>query len=170
MRRLLCRMGGLRGMGAVLGLLGMLEPLSARASTLYTLQTTCSLQGASPAPCLVEAVDVGESTEYRHRIGSTTVVYRIFDEPYVRIEGRNPGSGNWMPVRNAVIHFPDNQLCFNDKALCVVNPNYLNSVREEAGSTLTGRELVGLAFGSHGRVEIVCFDEGCQRLVEALGR
>ncbi|MEB3322053.1 MAG: hypothetical protein VKI81_04440 [Synechococcaceae cyanobacterium] len=144
--------------------------LPAGAQTLYRLTTTCSLKGGADVPCEVEAVDVGEATEYRHRMGGTTVTYRVFDDPHVRIEGLNPSTRRWTPVRNATIRFSRNQLCFNDRTFCVVNPNYLNSVREEAGPAFAGRDLVGLAFGSGGRVEVACYDAGCRRLKEALGR
>jgi hypothetical protein len=82
----------------------------------------------------------------------------------------NPTSRRWAPVRNATIRFSKNELCFNDRAFCVINPNYLNSVREEAGPAFAGRDLVGLAFGATGRVEVACYDDGCRRLKEALGR
>ena len=143
---------------------------AAGTQTLYRLTTTCTLKGGASVPCEVEAVDVGEATEYRHTIGGTKVVYRVFDDPYVRIEGLNPVTKRWMPVRNAFIRFSRNELCFNDRSFCVVNPNYLNSVREDAGTTFTGRDLVGLAFGTSGRVEVACYDDGCRRLREAIGR
>lgn len=143
-------------------------PRAASAQTLYTLNTTCSLQRMAPVPCVVEAVEVGDATEYRHRIGARTLVYRVFDEPYVRIEALNPATNTWTPVRNAGIRFSTNELCFNDRAFCVVNPNYLNSVREEGGPALAGRDRMGLSFGSNGRTEIACFDAGCTRLLEAL--
>lgn len=141
-----------------------------QTTLLYTLNTTCTLRRAAAVPCVVQAVDVGEATEYRHRIGKSTFTYRVFDEPYVRIEGLNPNTRQWAPARNATIHLGHNELCFNDQALCVVNPNYLNSVREAAGTTFVGRERMGLAFGRQGRVEVVCFDKGCDRLLEAMGR
>ena len=143
-------------------------PVAAATQSLYTITTTCSIKGAAAVPCTVEAVDVGESTEYRHQIGTTKVTYRVFDDPYVRIEGLNAATGAWTPARNASIRFSTNQLCFNNRAFCVVNPNYLNSVREEAGPTYAGRDLVGLSFGDKGRVDIACFDDGCRRLREAI--
>ena len=153
---------------AAIALGSVLMPGSARAETLYTLTTTCSFGGAAPVPCVVEAVDVGNATEYRHRVGNRTLAYRVFDEPYVRIEALNPTSNTWGPVRNAFIRFSTNELCFNDRAFCVVNPNYLNSVREAGGPALAGRDRMGLSFGSNGRTEIACFDDGCTRLKEAL--
>lgn len=157
-------------LAAACGLGSALLPAAARSETLYTLTTTCSVGGAAAMPCVVEAVEVGESTEYRHTLDERTFTYRVFDDPFVRIEGRNPATGAWSPVRNAIIRFSSNELCFNDRALCVVNPNYLNSVREEAGTTLTGRDLMALVFGSNGRVEVACFDDGCRRLQEAIER
>ncbi len=156
------------GSAALVGAVAM--PGAVMAQSLYTITTTCSLKGAAPVPCTVEAVDVGEATEYRHRIGATKVTYRVFDDPYVRVDGMDPATGSWIPARNASIRFSSNELCFNDRAFCVVNPNYLNSVRQEAGTNFTGRDLVGLSFGSKGRVDVACFDEGCRRLREAIGQ
>lgn len=155
-------------LGSALSLAALALPRAARAETLYTLNTTCSIERAAPVPCVVEAVDVGDSTEYRHRVGNRTLVYRVFDEPYVRMEALNPATNTWAPVRNASIRFSTNELCFNNRAFCVVNPNYLNSVREEGGPALASRDRMALAFGSNGRTEIACFDEGCDRLREAL--
>lgn len=162
--RLLALLGSAISLGAVA------LPRAADAQTLYSLNTTCSIQRMAPVPCVVEAVDVGEATEYRHRVGNRTLVYRVFDEPYVRIEALNPATNAWGPVRNATIRFSSNELCFNDRAFCVTNPNYLNSVREEGGPALAGRDRMGLSFGSNGRTEIACFDDGCTRLLEAITR
>lgn len=149
---------------------GVALPRVAGAQPLYSLNTTCSIQRMAPLPCVVEAVEVGDATEYRHRVGNRTLVYRVFDDPYVRIEALNPTSNAWGPVRNASIRFSSNELCFNDRALCVVNPNDLNSVREEGGPALAGRDRMGLSFGSNGRTEIACFDDGCTRLLEAISQ
>jgi hypothetical protein len=157
-------------LGAAVTMAIAVPAVPAGAETLYSLTTTCSLKGGASVPCTVEAVDVGEATEYRHSMGGTTVTYRVFDDPYVRIEAMNPATKSWTPARNAFIRFSRNELCFNDGAFCVVNPNYLNSVREEAGPAFAGRDLVGLAFGSSGRVEVACYDDGCRRLKEAIGR
>jgi hypothetical protein len=157
-------------LAAALGLGCAALPGSAQAETLYRLSTTCSFGAAAPVPCVVEAVEVGEATEYRHTMGGKTITYRVFDDPFVRIEGKNPATGAWSPVRNAVIRFSTNELCFNNRIFCVVNANYLNSVREEAGNTLTGRDLMALSFGSNGRVDVTCFDDGCRRLKEAIDK
>lgn len=148
---------------------GSLQVGPAAAETLYTLESRCSLRGDSQ-PCIIEAVDVNDTTEYRHRIGERTIVYRISEEPTVRIEGRVDG-GAWKSVENAWIRFSANELCFNHGSFCVINPTFLDDVRADgSGSAFQGRETVGLSFGDQGRVEIACFDNGCTRLMEKLGR
>lgn len=146
-------------------------PVRAETELIYSLETTCRIARGGPEPCRVEAVDVGEATEYRHRIGARTISYRILEDPSVRIEGRKAAADPWSSVRNAWINFRTNELCFNSRAFCVVNPTFLADVKAEAmGAAFEGRETVGLAFGAGGRVDIACFDNGCRRLLEAIGR
>jgi hypothetical protein len=52
-------------------------------------------------------------------------------------------------------------VCFNGTDLCVVNPNYLNSLRQEKGAALNGRDLLKVTFGSDGRINAYCYDDGC---------
>jgi len=159
-------------LGSALGLAVVALP-SARAQTelLYSLDTTCRIGQGKPQPCQVEAVEVGDATEYRHRLGARTISYRILEDPYVRIQGRKAAGDPWTSVRNAWINFSTNELCFNDRAFCVVNPTFLNDVKADArGPALNERNTVGLAFGPSGRVDIACFDDGCRRLLEAIGR
>jgi hypothetical protein len=158
--------------GALALLAGLQRPGQAQnADLIYSLNTTCSLGKGKPQPCQVEAVEVGEATEYRHQLGARTISYRILEDPYVRIEGRKAAGAPWTSVRNAWINFTTNELCFNDRAFCVVNPTFLADVKAEAqGPAFEGRETVGLAFGEAGRVDIACFDNGCRRLLEAIGR
>jgi hypothetical protein len=147
------------------------SPVRADTEPIYSLTTTCSIGDRKPQPCQVEAVEVGDATEYRHRLGARTLSYRILEDPYVRIEGRKANGEAWASVRNAWINFSTNELCFNDRAFCVVNPTFLGDVKAEAnGPAFEGRETVGLAFGAGGRVDIACFDNGCRRLLEAIGR
>jgi hypothetical protein len=68
----------------------------------------------------------------------------------------------WQQIRRADARFSTNTICFNNRELCVVNPNYLNSVREDRSNTrLEGRDLVVVHFGKDGRVDASCYDEGC---------
>lgn len=161
--------------GALAGALGLAaavpRPVQAQTKVIYSRDTTCSLGKGKPQPCQVEAVEVGDATEYRHQLGARTISYRILEDPYVRIEGRKALGTPWGSVRNAWINFNTNELCFNDRAFCVVNPTFLADVKAEAeGPAFEGRETVGLAFGPSGRVDIACFDNGCRRLLEVIGR
>ncbi|MCT0207134.1 hypothetical protein KQ305_05365 [Synechococcus sp. CS-1332] len=133
---------------------------------LYTLSTQCSLQGAAPVPCTVEAVDDGRATLYRHRIGKVTETVRITAEPVTMAIWAND-TKQWRPLTGASARFSTNTVCFNGKELCVVNPNYLNSVREDRANTrLQGRDLVMVHFGQDGRVDASCYDDACALLLK----
>jgi len=155
----------------VAGLLLALPPASLAqqdpsAKVLYRLATQCALQGAAPVPCTVEAVDSGGATLYRHRIGNSVETVRITSEPVTMAMWAHD-SRNWRPLRGASARFSTNTVCFNGKDLCVVNPNYLNSVREDRANTrLQGRDLVMVHFGSDGRVDASCYDDACALLLK----
>jgi hypothetical protein len=154
----------LRACGALVSSLTLalaIAPPASRAQALYTLNTTCSLAGAAPQPCIVEAVDEGDVTLYRHRIGRVTETIRITDSPAKMsrwVEARKA----WVPLTTAAARFSSNTICFNGRELCVVNPNYLSSVLEDRPELMKGRDLVKVHFGSDGRVNASCFDAGCE--------
>ncbi len=162
--------------GGILAGLAVGAPLTAPAAgaaadgptarVLYTLSTRCSLKGADPVPCTVEAVDEGGATLYRHRIGSSVETVRITDEP-VTMALWSAGTKEWKPLRGAAARFSTNTICFNGRDLCVVNPNYLNSVREDrSNKRLQGRDLVMVHFGADGRVDASCYDDACAQLLK----
>jgi len=141
-------------------------PSAPTSQTLYTLSTQCSIKGAAPVPCTVEALDSGDATLYRHRIGPVTETVRITAEP-VTMALWAQDSRQWQPLRGASARFSTNTVCFNGKDLCVVNPNYLNSVREDRSNTrLQGRDLVMVHFGQDGRVDASCYDDACALLLK----
>ena len=132
------------------------------SKVLYTLATKCSLAGGPPQPCTVEAINEGATTIYRHRIGPQTIAIRITDSP-VTMASQSGTSKTWVPLRTAGALFSTNSICFNGRELCVVNPNYLNSVREDRQDLrLQGRDLVKVHFGPDGRVDASCYDSGCE--------
>ncbi len=135
--------------------------LPSRADTLYTLDTFCSLNGTDAVRCSVAAVNSGDTTEYRHRIGAKEITFRISDEPYTRVELWDPAGKRWQSARSASAIFSLNAVCLNGTEFCVVNPNYLNSVREDMGRAVKGRDVLEVTFGSDGRVNASCYDEGC---------
>ena len=138
------------------------------AQELYVINTTCSTPNSPNFSCQVQAIDVDDSTEYRHRFGSRTVSYRVIEDPYVRIEGRASNNEAWTSVKNATINFKTEQLCFNNKAFCVNNPTFLADVLIQGGHAIQGRTRIGMAFADNGRVDVTCFDQGCDRLMEAI--
>ena len=152
----------------LLALSGGLAAPAVLAQELYVLNTTCSTPTSEDFVCQVQAVDVDDTTEYRHRFGTRTVTYRMIDDPYVRIEGRAYNSAPWTSVKNAMINFKTEELCFNSKAFCVNNPTFLADVLIQGGDGIQGRTQVGMAFADNGRVDVACFDNGCDRLMEAI--
>lgn len=144
-----------------------LHPVQAKDVVLYTLQTKCALQGAAPVACTVEAVDAEGATLYRHTIGATTHTLRISDQPS-RLTLWDAASNSWKPLRSAAVRFSTNTLCLNDKELCVVNPNYLNSLLQERPD-FRGRDLVRARFATNGRVDLLCYDSGCDLLAQKPG-
>ncbi|MEB3335366.1 MAG: hypothetical protein VKP70_10310 [Cyanobacteriota bacterium] len=139
-------------------------PGQAKAEVLYTLETNCSLRGEAPVACQVQAVDEAGATLYRHTIGSTTHTLRISDQP-ARLSLWDATSNSWKPLRNAAVRFSTNTLCLNDAQLCVVNPNYLNSLLEER-LDFRGRDLVRARFDASGRIDLLCYDTGCDVLTQ----
>ncbi len=144
--------------GLALGLLAGASP--GRAEALYKLDTTCTIKGGAPVPCSVEAIDEGSSTLYRHRIGTATETIRVSDSP-VRMSRWIAATKEWQPLQQAGARFSTNTVCFNGLDLCVVNPNYLNSVRQGNATAMAKRDLVRVHFGDDGRINITCYDEGC---------
>ncbi|QPN63717.1 hypothetical protein H8F25_02255 [Synechococcus sp. CBW1004] len=157
--RSLCLSRG--GLISALTMALLVSPLPSRSEVLYTLRTQCSLAGAAPVPCSVEAVNDSGATLYRHRIGDQIQTIRITDKP-VRMALWDHSAKQWRPLNRASARFSTNTVCFNDRELCVVNPNYLNSVREGNVAAMAGRDLIKVNFGSDGRINASCYDDGCE--------
>jgi hypothetical protein len=159
LHRSLCHNRG--GLIAALSLALLATPLPCRSEVLYTLKTQCSLGGAAPVACSVEAVNESGATLYRHRIGAEMQTIRITERP-VRMALWDGSAKQWRPLNRASARFSTNTVCFNGSELCVINPNYLNSVREDNVAAMTGRDLVKVNFGSDGRINASCYDDGCE--------
>lgn len=136
-------------------------PVLAQSATLYKLDTKCSIKGGDPQACVVEAVNEGNATLYRHIIGKTVETIRVTDSP-VRMSVWVEGKKSWQNLTTAAARFSTNTICFNGRDLCVVNPNYLNSVREDRPDATAGRDLIRVKFGADGRIDLTCYDDGCK--------
>ncbi|MCT0205723.1 hypothetical protein KQ302_11540 [Synechococcus sp. CS-602] len=142
----------------------MQAPAEKTAETLiYKLETTCSLKGAEPVDCTVDAIDTGDATVYRHQIGSRSETIRISEEP-IRMSRWMPAGKQWVSLEQAGARLSTNTICFNGLDLCVVNPNYLNSITEDNPTAMDGRDLVRVFFAEDGRINTTCYDEGCERI------
>lgn len=149
------------GLISALSLALLAAPLPSRSETLYILKTQCSLGGAAAVPCSVEAVNENGATLYRHAIGARIETIRITDKP-IKMSWWDDKAKQWRPLSRASARFSSNTVCFNGNELCVVNPNYLNSVREDNVAATAGRDLVKVNFGADGRINASCYDVGCE--------
>lgn len=147
--------------GLFLALALLAWPHSAQANVLYRLETRCSLNSATPVACMVEAVNTSQVTLYRHHIGTQTLTVRISDAP-VKMDLWDGKASRWQALRTAAARFSANTICFNDRELCVINPNYLNSVLQGNPLSMAQRDLVKVHFGADGRINASCYDDGCE--------
>ncbi|MFN6337344.1 MAG: hypothetical protein ACK41W_01235 [Cyanobacteriota bacterium] len=152
---------GLAAAASLMAVTTLLSPGALKAETLYSLESFCSLNGTNAVPCRIEAIDSGDSTEYRHRLGDKEVRFRVSDKPYTRIELWDGGSDRWRGVRNASAFFTLNAVCLDGTSFCAINPNYLNSVRQDLGKSVNGRDVLEVHFGKDGRIDASCYDAGC---------
>jgi len=136
-------------------------PALAQSGTLYKLDTQCSVKGGTPQACVIEAVNEGNATLYRHIMGKTVETVRVTDAP-VRMSLWVDSTKTWKNLDSAAARFSTNTICFNGRDLCAINPNYLNSVREDRPDATAGRDLVKVQFGADGRVDLTCYDDGCK--------
>jgi hypothetical protein len=136
-------------------------PGALRAETLYTLESFCSVNGTDAVPCRIEAVNSGDATEYLHRLSNKEVRFRVSDTPYTRIELWDAERKSWRSARNAAAFFELNALCLDGTSFCAINPNYLNSVRQDLGRAVNGRSVLEVHFGKDGRIDASCYDAGC---------
>ncbi|MCP9849606.1 hypothetical protein [Cyanobium sp. Morenito 9A2] len=139
----------------------LLATAPGRAESLYKLETRCSVAGGAPQACSVEAINEGSATLYRHRIGTAIATIRITDKP-LRMEMWQQDTKQWKLLQSASARFSTNTVCFNGRELCVVNPNYLNSVSQGRPDLMAGRDLVKVHFDGTGRTNASCYDEGCE--------
>ncbi|MFQ6538072.1 MULTISPECIES: hypothetical protein [Aphanothece] len=149
--------------GAATALTMTLLPGPALAEVLYTLDTQCSLQEGASQACTVEASEEDGVTLYRHTIGTRVELIRISEDP-TRMSRWDPASKTWISLTSAGALLSSNTVCFNGRDLCVVNPNYLNSIVEEKPEVYEGRDLVRVKFGPDGRVDLSCFDAACEEV------
>ncbi|WP_255441452.1 MULTISPECIES: hypothetical protein [unclassified Synechococcus] len=140
---------------------GLLSAGEAKSEVLYRLTTQCSVKGGDSKACIVEAVNEGGSTLYRHKIGTEALTVRVRDEP-VRMDRWAQDTKSWSPVQRAEVRFSTNTICYDGTDLCVINPNYLNSVRQARPVLMKDRDHVMVHFGEDGRVDASCYDDGCK--------
>ncbi|MFM7085739.1 MAG: hypothetical protein ACKOXO_01930 [Cyanobium sp.] len=130
-------------------------------TTLYTLQTNCTVRG-SDQRCQVEALDGKDATVYRTTIDGARTSFRLIDAPGKRAAQLwNHGSGNWTGLDRLSLDFETRTLCLNGDQLCVVNPNYFASLKQTYPDLRS--DLIMARFdGKTGLLAAICYSrEAC---------
>lgn len=146
---------------ATLAATGLALAPAAEAELLYRLESFCSLNGTDAVPCHIEAINGAGATEYRHQLAAREVRFRVVDEPTTRIEIWDGAANRWRSARSAAAFFGLNAVCLDGTSFCAINPNYLNSVRQDLGRAAAGRSVLEVHFGDDGRIDASCYDAGC---------
>ena len=116
---------------------------------LYVLQTNCSVRG-KPQRCQVEAFDSKTATVYRTTIDGVRTSYRLVDTPGQR------GAQLWSNESRSWV-----TLCLNGDELCVENPNYFASLRQQYPD-LRSDLIVARFNGKTAQLSAICYSrEAC---------
>ena len=171
-RRGVFRSGGLRisllsaATVAIAGVWGLAAaPAQAQsqlaATALYTLQTNCSVRGEAKR-CQVEAFDGSDATVYRTTINGERTSFRLIDSPGHRSAQLWSSEGRtWVALDRLSLDFETSTLCLNGDALCVENPNYFASLRQDYPD-LRSDLIVARFDAASGKLAAICYSrEAC---------
>lgn len=138
-----------------------LAQTNSAASPLYSLQTQCTVHG-SEQRCQVEAFDGKDATVYRTTINGARTSFRLIDTPGNRsAQLWNSERRSWIALDKLSLDFGTRTLCLNGDALCVVNPNYFASLKQEYPD-LRSDLIVARFDGKTGLLSAICYSrEAC---------
>lgn len=128
---------------------------------LYVLQTNCSVRG-KPQRCQVEAFDSKTATVYRTTIDGVRTSYRLVDTPGQRgAQLWSNDSRSWVTLSKLSLDFDTRTLCLNGDELCVENPNYFASLRQQYPD-LRSDLIVARFNGKTAQLSAICYSrEAC---------
>lgn len=131
------------------------------ARPLYTLQTDCAVAG-EVGRCTVEAFDGNRATLYRTTVKGRRISFRLVDQSDLRgAQLWNPKQNAWVGLDRLSLDFATNTLCINGEELCIHNPNYFASLREEY-PTLRSDLIKARFTAKEGRLAAICYTrEAC---------
>lgn len=121
---------------AGMALLGATAPAALAESApvgrlLYTLETNCTVRGV-PQRCAVEAWDGRTATMYRTTVNGTRTSFRLFETPGQRgAQIWSSDRGTWTGLDKLSLDFDRRILCLNGDGLCLENPNFFASLRQQ---------------------------------------
>ena len=129
---------------------------------LYKLETNCSLKDVQ-SRCTVEAFDGNTSTVYRTTANGETISFRLIDEPDRRgAQIWDTQTKGWVALDELSMDFTSNELCINGQQLCMINPNYFASVRDDHPN-LRSDLIVARFDAKDARLAAICYSrEACE--------
>lgn len=150
--------------GATAGLLVFLPfgaasaQLNPGSTLLYSLETDCSVKDVENR-CKVEAFDGLDTTVYRTTVNSDRISFRLVDRNELRgAQIWDQASKSWRGLDRLSLNFKANELCINGRELCLINPNYFASLREDY--PYLRADLIVARFDlKDGRLAAICYSQ-----------
>jgi hypothetical protein len=148
---------------ALCGLLGLSMSLPALAENtlLYTLKTTCRVDGKE-LPCEIQAKDTPDYTVYATRVGNEGKTVRFGDRPSLIGQIWSAETKRWQPLQTISVDVVSKLICY-DKTFCTYNPNFIKSLQENRPGFRQAQQQIRARFDATGRVNAICFDQGCDQ-------
>lgn len=125
---------------------------------LYSLQTDCLVAGKAER-CQVKVFDGIGTTVYRTSVGGQNISFRLIDTAGLRgAQLWDKQQNGWIGLNRLSLNFTTNQLCINGQVLCMVNPNYFASLRQDYPNLQT--DLIVSRFSAKdGRLGAICYSQ-----------
>lgn len=109
--------------------------------------------------CTVDVSDGKDETVYRVRIQDRTTSFRLIDSPALRgAQLWDDDVKKWVALDRLSLDFRNNQMCINGDQLCLVNPNYFASLRQDYPS-LKADLIVSRFNVADGRLSSICYSQ-----------
>ena len=131
---------------------------NANQSALYSLETNCLIQNQN-SRCTVEASDGKDATLYRVKTQGRTISFRLIDSAVLRgAQLWDTDQKKWVALDRLSLDFKNNQMCINGNELCLTNPNYFASLRQDYPN-LKADLIVSRFNAADGRLSAICYSQ-----------
>jgi hypothetical protein len=137
------------------------SPVIVADTILYTLKSTCTVDGAA-LPCEIVVKDSPDYTIYTTRVGNQEKTVQLGDRPSLIGQIWNPETKSWQPLQTMSVDVANKLICY-DQSFCMYNPNFISSLQENRPGFRQAQQQIRARFDATGRVNAICFDQGCDQ-------